>query len=189
MNKYLHFFVAITKSYLSSFENVHPKAKLLVFLNEECVFAVLAEQLLKLWYNLPRNRSSKLPLHSILQIQNVSPTSFHKYEQRGQFRFAKSLSWRSSLTQVGSVNSVVISPLRQAINHLPCQLVAFILEILNIHKLVVGPRLRAHNLTSDIDLNHRILLEQIQLENVGVFYIKERWEGSLFLQKKSLYRV
>ena len=57
---------------------------------------------------------------------------------------------------IGSVNSLVILPLRQAINHMPCQLVALILEILNIHKLDVGPRLRAHNLTSDIDLNHSI---------------------------------
>ena len=163
-------------SNLSSSENVHPKAKLLVFLKEACVFAILAGQLLELWYNLPRNRSSKLPLHSILQIQNVSPTSFHKWEQRGQFHFAKSLPWRGSLTQLGSVNSVVISPLRQAINHMSCQLVALILEILNNHKLDVGPRLRAHNLTSDIDLNH----------NICVFYIEEGWEGSLFLQKVSV---
>ena len=93
------------------------------------------------------------------------------------------------MTQLGSVNSVVISPLRQAINHTPCQLVALILEILNIHKLDVGPRLTAHNLTSDIDLNYSILFEKSQLENVGVFYIKERWEGSLVLQKKSLCTV
>ena len=147
-------------------------------------------QLLKLWYNLPRNRSSKLPLHSILQFQNVSPTSFHKWKQRGQFHFAKSLPWHTSLTQLGSVNSVVISPLRQAINHLPCQLVALILEILNIHKLDVGPRLRAHNLTSDIDLNHSILFEQSQLESICVFYIEKRWERSLFRQKKKfLYCV